>query len=211
MTNLILTPAEVGQFQDALLSAFNRSGLEQLVYIRLGEDLDQIVEDGSLAKVVLDLVKWANQQGKAEVLLRAARSENPGNSELRAFDEQIQSRLVNPPAPPTPAAPPAPVTSPLTPALRLELVEAVLQLPVASDYAGRSGFLQGVPAAVTRSNDPRTDLNTMFDQLNRLGRLVSGEWPLLVVIDNILPFTTGWQAHDVVQRIRQTLAQAYGA
>ena len=34
--DLVLTPTEVGQFQEALLSAFNRSELEQLVYLQAG-------------------------------------------------------------------------------------------------------------------------------------------------------------------------------
>ena len=73
--DLVLTPAEVGKFQEALLNAFNRSELEQLVYLRLAVDLNDIVADGPYRQVVFDLIKWANGQGKIETLLRCARGE----------------------------------------------------------------------------------------------------------------------------------------
>ncbi len=86
---LQLTPSEVKQCKNALLSAFPRRGnLEQLLYFRLEVSLDQIVAPGPYDQVVTDLVIWANSQGKTELLLTAARSKNPGNSQLQQFEKE---------------------------------------------------------------------------------------------------------------------------
>ena len=68
--DLVLTPAEIGKFQEALLSAFNRSELVQFIYFRLAFDLNDVIADGPYRQVVTDLIKWANSQGKVEALLR---------------------------------------------------------------------------------------------------------------------------------------------
>ncbi len=204
--DLVLTPTEVGKFQEALLSAFNRSELEQLVYLRLEVNLNDIVADGPHRQVVFDLIKWANGQGKVEALLRAAREENPGNVLLRQFDEAISVR----PAPPQPTAPP--VTKIPRSQLR-ELVDLLQQVPGAADFAQRTAFLAGIPGAqaLTRSQSSlRADLDSMVNGLNELGRLASGEWPLLILIDNALGYVSGFDLELQMQAVRRQIAQAYG-
>jgi hypothetical protein len=204
--DLVLTPTEVGQFQEALVSAFNRSELEQLVYLRLEVNLNDVVADGPFRQVVFDLIKWANGQGKIESLLRAAREENPGNVLLRQFDEAISVR----PAPPQPTAPR--VTKIPRSQLR-ELVDLLQQVPGAADFAQRTAFLAGIPGtqALTRSQSSlRADLDSMVNGLNELGRLASGEWPLLILIDNALGYVSGFELELQMQALRQRLAQAYG-
>ena len=60
--DIVLTPAEVKQFKEALKSAFNRSELEQVVYFGLEVPFDEIVADSNFDKEVSDLVMWANKQ-----------------------------------------------------------------------------------------------------------------------------------------------------
>ena len=204
--DLVLTPAEVGKFQEALLSAFNRSELEQLVYLRLEVSLNDIVADGPHRQVVFDLIKWANSQGKIETLLRAACEENPGNVLLRRFDEAISVR----PVPPQPTAPH--VTKIPRSQLRA-LVDLLQQAPGAADFAERTAFLAGIPGAqaLTRSQSSlRADLDSMVNGLNELGRLASGEWPLLILIDNALGYVSGFELELELQAVRRQLAQAYG-
>jgi hypothetical protein len=204
--DLVLTPAEIGKFQEALLSAFNRSELVQFIYFRLALDLNDVVADGPYRQVVTDLIKWANSQGKVEALLRAAREENPGNVLLRQFDEAIRARS----APPQPTPPR--VTKIPRNQLR-ELVDLLQQTPGAADYAQRSAFLSGIPGsqALTRSqSNLRADLDSMVNGLNELGRLASGEWPLLILVDNVLGYVRGYQLELQLQAVRQQLAQAYG-
>jgi hypothetical protein len=204
--DLVLTPAEVGKFQEALLSAFNRSELEQLVYFRLAVDLNDIVADGPYRQVVTDLIKWANGQGKIEILLRVAREDNSGNALLRQFDDAIRART----APPQPTAPR--VTKIPRNQLR-ELVDLLQQVPGVADFAERTAFLAGIPGtqALTRSQSSlRADLDSMVNGLNELGRLASGDWPLLILIDNALDYVRGFEIELQMQVIRQQLAQAYG-
>ena len=379
--DLVLTPAEVGKFQEALLSAFNRSELEQLVYLRLEVNLNDVVADGPHRQVVFDLIKWANGQGKIEALLRAAREENPGNVLLRQFDEAISVRPVppqpieahgtkkkrdfhiehvfttltpkdfavllesydwmtidqvilrrrNPPVvlpgerlvsyeivPGLPELRGYPIgyilasanatsahpfvwmgqehlaaeliTPPIgatvvqiyddgaswadvasgcgleptevgasevetweflsgriwrvivdlltlrgflwtdatqtpTPKTRSradtqiprsqlrELVDLLQQVPGAADFAERTAFLAGIPGAqaLTRSQSSlRADLDSMVNGLNELGRLASGEWPLLILIDNALGYVSGFELELQMQAVRRQLAQAYG-
>ena len=204
--DLVLTPAEVGKFQEALLSAFNRSELEQLVYLRLEVNLNDVVADGPHRQVVFDLIKWANGQGKIEGLLRAVREENSGNVLLRQFDEAIRVR----PAPPQLTTPR--VTKIPRNQLR-ELVDLLQQVPGAADYTQRSAFLAGIPGtqALTRSQSSlRADLDSVVNGLNELGRLGSGDWPLLILIDNALGYVRGFELELQMQAVRLQLAQACG-
>ena len=204
--DLVLTPTEVGKFQEALLSAFNRSELEQLVYLRLEVNLNDVVADGPYRQVVFDLIKWANGQGKVEALLRAAREENPGNVLLRQFDETISVR-------PVPPQPTAPRVTKLSRSQLRELVDLLQQVPGAADFAQRTAFLAGIPGAqaLTRSQSSlRADLDSMVNGLNELGRLASGEWPLLILIDNALGYASGFDLELQMQAVRRQIAQAYG-
>ena len=204
--DLVLTPAEVGKFQEALVGAFNRGELEQLVYFRLAIDLNDVVADGSHRQVVFDLIKWANGQGKVETLLHAACEANPGNVLLRQFDDAIRVRS----APPQPTPPR--VTKIPRNQLR-ELVDLLQQVPGAGDYAQRSAFLAGIPGtqALTRSQSIlRADLDSIVNGLNELGRLASGEWPLLILIDNALGYVSGFELELQMQAVRRQLAQAFG-
>ncbi len=89
---LTLTPVEVEQFRDALLSAFTPSELEQVVYFGLEEDLASLVERGTSKQMATDLVKWANSKNRVLVLLARARTDNPRNPKLRQFDEDLKSK-----------------------------------------------------------------------------------------------------------------------
>jgi hypothetical protein len=52
----------------------------------------------------------------------------------------------------------------------------------------------------------------IFAQLDGLGQLASKQWPLLLVIDNILHLVEGYPAlHNVISDVRQALEQAYAA
>ncbi len=68
----------------------------------------------------------------------------------------------------------------------------------------------GLPASLSRSpTNARADLDAIFGQLDGLGRLDSGQWPLLVVIDNILTYARGFEVHGIISQVRQGLEDAY--
>jgi hypothetical protein len=200
---LELTPSEIEQFKDALVKAFNRGTLEQLVLFRLGEHLDDIVERGPLGKMVTDLIVWANAQGKADTLLREARDMNRGNPYLQQFEAQIQARL----APQPPAAPTA-----LTPTLRTQLITLLLRIDITDSYTGRSGLLSTISGSSSLSRDEhirQRDLELIIDQLNQRGQLSTGAWPLLLLIANAQSYVEGYAIEDDLQAVWQALAQTY--
>ncbi|HKZ00675.1 MAG TPA: effector-associated domain EAD1-containing protein [Pyrinomonadaceae bacterium] len=203
---LELTPAEVEQFQTALLSTFpNRGDLEQLVYFRLGQDSYQIVSGGNYANYVTNLIIWANAEGKAWALLSAAHDKVPGNPKLRGFYQRIKARL----APPVPTPPPNPD---FPEALIKDLINALLDMAHVQIFEGRTNLLAGLPGITgfTRDqNNARSDLEGIVAQLQRLGRLSSGEWPLLMLVDNALPYVKGYAVGDQLAKVRQRLVQFY--
>ncbi len=88
-----LTPDDIKQFRDALVSAFpGKSDLGQMVFFGLGVKLNTIVDDAPLGKMALGLVDWAVAEGKEDELLKAARDANPGNPTLKAFAAKMANR-----------------------------------------------------------------------------------------------------------------------
>nr|WP_246275708.1 effector-associated domain EAD1-containing protein [Brasilonema bromeliae] len=79
------------QFHKALLSAFPTTAkLKQMVRFKLDDNLDARAGGANHSEVVSNLIVWAKAEGRLEELLTAARKENPGNQNLRRFDEQIR-------------------------------------------------------------------------------------------------------------------------
>lgn len=90
--DLSLTPAQNNQLKDAIISAYpSIDKLKMMVYYGLEENLDSIVEKGSLTKVVFELIAWSIEQGKLKELIEAARKENPGNPKLKIVSEELLS------------------------------------------------------------------------------------------------------------------------
>lgn len=80
-----LTGAQVKQFQDALLDAFDAGSLAQMVRIRLDQNLAAIAGGSNLSALVFDLIGWAQRQGRLDDLLDGALAEAPGNAALQAL------------------------------------------------------------------------------------------------------------------------------
>jgi len=200
-----LTFREGVKLRRALRAAFrSRSALAQVVFDQLREDLGQIAGDGDYGEVLVKLIVWAEVTGRTVDLIRGARTGNPGDDLLSEFEieYQAQHHAVGgvPGLPPRVLAPP----------LRQQLVDAVLLIPGSETSEGRSAYLLGLPASPSRTPAiAQADLNTILAQLDGLGRLDSGQWPLLLVIDNILPYAKGYAVHGVISTIRQTLEHAY--
>jgi hypothetical protein len=87
---LKLTGTQIKRLHQALIGAFSSlSALSMMVRLGLDEDLAMISRGGSLADVVFDLIQWAETHSRTEELIKAAYQENPGNTTLRAFVEQV--------------------------------------------------------------------------------------------------------------------------
>lgn len=87
---LTLTPPQLKQLYDALLSAFSAPELEGLTLFQLGIDLYHIVSpQASPATIVQRLIQWARAQGRLRDLVEAASNSNPDNPQLRSFLKSI--------------------------------------------------------------------------------------------------------------------------
>jgi Effector-associated domain 1 len=201
---LQLTPSEVEQFKNALLSAFPRQGdLVQLLYFRLEVSLDQIVAPGPYNQVVTELVIWSNAQGKVELLLTAARAKNPGNPQLHRFEKEICIKYgifgsddeVALPQKYRPRSGSNSSDVTITFNWRNVLIETLIKPSVMGMFSARTSLLHGIPAhSLNRSQDnARLDLTQIIDQLESFGQLTSGQWPLLQLIENALPYVDGFE------------------
>ena len=85
---MALRGAQILQFQEALLSAYDGPGLAQMVRIRLDEDLAAVAGGGNLSEVVFNLILWAERMGRTEELVVGASANNPQNALLKAFAAQ---------------------------------------------------------------------------------------------------------------------------
>jgi hypothetical protein len=79
-----LTGVQVRELREAILSGFNRSELQALVQIQMNEHLETITSNGPLETVVLELINWAERQGRTEQFVRAVLRARPGNSVIQS-------------------------------------------------------------------------------------------------------------------------------
>ena len=84
---------QLQQLSDALLGAFpERVGLERMLRLQLGKNLNSIATTGSLQNDVFKLLQAAEAEGWAAELLAAALRDNPGNAQLQALAGQPASK-----------------------------------------------------------------------------------------------------------------------
>ena len=98
--------------------------------------------------------------------------------------------------------------------LRSRLINALLSVPAAAIFQGRAALLSGLPpnvvAALNRDENSMVDLTNIVTQLDGLGCLASGDWPLLILIDNALQHVKGAQVGQDLEAIREALVDCYG-
>ncbi len=81
-----LSKEQLADLYAALLSAFpNRGALQKMVLFHMGENLEVITLGDNLSEDIVNLIIWAQAQERLADLIAAARADNPGNRELRAF------------------------------------------------------------------------------------------------------------------------------
>ena len=85
-----MSPELYREFRDALVKAFpNYADLAMMVKFGIGEQLPAIVAPGAMEVVCFNLITWAEARGKIELLILAARQDNPGNPALRVVAERF--------------------------------------------------------------------------------------------------------------------------
>ena len=76
---------KVGEFQDALLSAYNESSFKQMLYVQLSQDLDELAGPDNFRTRVFDVIMEARRAGWLEQLVKESYQKVPNNPELKAF------------------------------------------------------------------------------------------------------------------------------
>ncbi|MCB0088393.1 MAG: SUMF1/EgtB/PvdO family nonheme iron enzyme, partial [Caldilineaceae bacterium] len=79
-----LSGEQVRVLQQALLEAFDRSGLRMLMRMELDENLESVASSGDLATTVFELIEWAERHNRLGDLMAGALRQNPRNVGLRA-------------------------------------------------------------------------------------------------------------------------------
>jgi len=193
------------ELRDAMRHAFtSQTALAQVVFDQFEQDLNEIGEDDSYREVITQLILWFEKKSRTLELITGTRRGNPGDSKLREFEEEYKMDY----------CPHAPVSAlAQDPQLRSELINTLLTLPVASTYTGRSILLTGVPGNLNRNSDmAHLDFDLIITQLDGLGQLNSGHWPLLLLIENALPYARDFiQPEQALKRVQQILKQKYGS
>lgn len=91
-----LTAAERKQLYTALSRAFDRQMLEVLFHTELDENLDMLVDQSvGLSQVVLDVIQWAERQGRVVELARAAKEQAPGNPLILQACTVLEARVTD--------------------------------------------------------------------------------------------------------------------
>lgn len=80
-----LTGVQVKLLQDALLDAYDRDTLRQMLRICLDLDYDSLVSDGAFANQVYELIQWAERHSRTSDLIECAQAGNPTNAQLKAI------------------------------------------------------------------------------------------------------------------------------
>jgi hypothetical protein len=85
---------EAKELHEAILSAFpNVGSLEEVLYFYLGEHLTQVAGGQTYTQVVKNLIIWAEAEGRTDDLITGARKVNPGNIDLKRFEERYRQGL----------------------------------------------------------------------------------------------------------------------
>lgn len=156
-----LTDRQMEDFKEALLAAFDRGGMQQVVRFGLGVSYANIVPSGTLDNEFMALVEWVNANNKVDALLTEARRKNPGNVKLRNFEGNLRAQTPPPPPPILPNE-----VQPLLETPPAETLEALI-FGATRDTRLPYAFIEG--AQRTARSIARLTVQRMFN-----GKLVAG-------------------------------------
>jgi len=89
-----LTAAERKQLYTAFSRTFDRQTLEVLFLTELNENLDMLVDQSvGLSQVVLEVILWAEREGRVVELAYAAKQQAPGNPLILQACTALESRV----------------------------------------------------------------------------------------------------------------------
>lgn len=87
-----LTGKQLGELSDALLDAFNKQTLAEMVTRKLNRNLDAIAGGDTFSAVAFNLVDWAKRSGYLTELIQGALDTQPRNQKLRDFAKSVGAK-----------------------------------------------------------------------------------------------------------------------
>ena len=93
--------------------------------------------------------------------------------------------------------------------LKGQVIDELSKLAVTESSLGRTSLLDGIPGADTlnrNENIRRLDLDLIVTQLAQRGRLADGQIVVAKLIDNALPYASGFEIEGKLRAIQQQLA-----
>jgi len=89
-----LAGSERKKLRQAIINAYpSKAKLKMMVSDELEENLDAIAGGENLDEIVFNFIEWAESQGKLETIIDAAIRTNPGNEELKEFQQSTPNEL----------------------------------------------------------------------------------------------------------------------
>lgn len=85
-----LTGAQFKQFHEALLSAFDKPALSQMLQFEMGVNINAVAGGDNMSAIAFNLVDWAQRTGRLGELIAAADRSCAGNPEVKAFVASLQ-------------------------------------------------------------------------------------------------------------------------
>lgn len=156
-----LSPVLLQQMKSALLAAYTKGELEQLVQAVLNKSLAEISLAGNLDQVVFELLGWAAERSRLLALMEAAAAARGANPELAAALDRLRAEIGQTPGGDWPRLPfePATVLAPAAaghslPAFRIGLLPVtcdeyaayLAETPTQPEPSGLGWFVRRPPA-----------------------------------------------------------------
>jgi endonuclease G len=99
-------------------------------------------------------------------------------------------------------------------ALKDQLLDALIRVPIAESRDGRTALLDGIPhdirIGLNRSDTPYIDLTRLIDQIDQLGRLDNGERPVVILTNNAWRMTRGSELGRRLEELVAEIEKKYG-
>jgi hypothetical protein len=83
---------DYARLQAALVSAFTRESLPQMVKFVFNENLEAIAGGSNFSSICFNLIGWAERHGRLQELIAGAKKFNPTNPTLSEFVDAINVR-----------------------------------------------------------------------------------------------------------------------
>lgn len=201
-----ITPPMVdttAQLRDVLSYLFDDEASASIVARDVGLDTRQIRSDGTIYHYWDAILNEARKQNLTDALLQYAIERYPRNPTLQKLAQRYWAAQQE-------IAPP--VLSRVRAELLAELVTILSELPITETFLGRTNLLSDIPGADKLNRleySKQGDLQLILNQLDRLGCLADGRWPLIILLDGVLPGVQSFKLGNDLTELRDKLVQVY--